>query len=88
MASTSDPKDLGQLIFDENPYSSLQTTAPKKFELMVDETEVDYKGLEWYFKNGDNYVKKALRIPYIYKDANNHVIRDYLLIGYEGGGGD
>ena len=86
MASTIDPKVLGQLIFDETPYST--QVPPKQFEVMLDETEVDYKALEWYFKNGDNYVKKALRIPYIYKDANNHVIRDYLLIGYEGGGGD
>ena len=86
MASTIDPKVLGQLIFDETPYSN--QVAPKQFEIMIDETEVDYKGLEWYFKNGENYVKKALRIPYSYMDKNGHEIRDYLLIGYEGGGSE
>ena len=84
--ATTPPRDLGQLIFDETPYST--QVSPKQFEVMLNETEVDYKGLEWYFKNGDNYVKKALRIPYCYTDKNGHEIRDYLLIGYEGGGGE
>ena len=81
---TTDPKDLGQLIFDENPYAA----PPKKLKLILDETEVAYRDLEWYFKNGSNYVAKALRIPYIYTDENGREIRDYLLIGYEGGGGE
>ena len=83
---TNNPTHLGQLIFDENPYST--QVPPKQFKVMIEETEVDYKESEWYFKNGDNYVKKALRIPYCYTDKNGHEIRDYLLIGYEGGGGE
>ena len=82
----TDPKDLGQLIFDENPYST--QASPKQFEVMLNETEMSYRGMQWYFKNGSNYVAKALRIPYCYKDKDGHEIRDYLLIGYEGGGAD
>ena len=81
---TTDPKDLGQLIFDENPYFK----PPKKPKLILEETEVAYRDLEWYFKNGENYVAKALRIPYTYTDDRGHEIRDYLLIGFEGGGSD
>jgi hypothetical protein len=84
--SSMDPKDLGQLIFDENPYSAQQP--PKKFKMFLEETELAYRDLEWYFKNGENYVAKALRIPYSYTDQNGHEIRDYLLVGFEGGGGD
>ena len=83
---TNNPTQLGQLIFDETPYST--QVPPKQFKVLIEETEVDYRGSEWYFKNGDNYVAKALRIPYTYTDKNGHEIRDYLLIGYEGGGGD
>ena len=82
----TDPKVLGQLIFDENPYSP--QVSPKQFEVMLNETEMSYRGMQWYFKNGSNYVAKALRIPYCYTDKDGHVIRDYLLIGYEGGAGD
>jgi len=83
---TIDPKVLGQLIFDENPYST--QVPPKSYKVIIEETEVAYRELEWYFKNGENYVAKALRIPYTYTDKNGHEIRDYLLIGYEGGGGE
>ena len=85
--ATSDPKELGQLIFDENPYTDNQPP-PKSLRIMIDETEVSYRGVQWYFKNGSNYVAKALRIPYTYKDKYGHDVKDYLLIGYEGGAGE
>ena len=87
---TTNPTHLGQLIFDENPYSLPPVPpAPKTLNLMIEQTEVSYRPeMEWYFKNTENYVKKALRIPYCYKDKDGHDIVDYLLIGFEGGGGE
>lgn len=48
---------------------------------------------EWKFKYVDHYVSRAIRIPYMYYrksdvDATQAVlIRDYFLIGFEGGHG-
>jgi hypothetical protein len=33
-------------------------------------------------------VAKAIRIPYTYRDKDNNIIKEYLLIGFEGSGGD
>lgn len=87
---TTNPTLLGQLIFDENPYSPTPPPPAKKtLNLKIEETEVSYRPeMEWYFKNTSNYVKKALRIPYSYTDTDGHEIVDYLLIGFEGGGGE
>ncbi len=84
---TTDPKDLGQLIFDENPYIKASPT-PKTLKIIIDETETSYRDMQWYFKNGSNYVAKALRIPYRYTDKDGRDIVEYLLIGFEGSGGD
>ena len=84
----TDPKELGQLIFDANPYLKPPAAGGRKtkLEFMLDEVEMDYRGYQWTFKSGNDYVAKALRIPYCYTDADGVEVRDYLLIGYEGGG--
>jgi hypothetical protein len=40
----------------------------------------------WHFKGVPYFIEKALRIPYTYVDKNGVHIKDYLLIGFEGGG--
>lgn len=82
----TDPKDLGKLIFEANPY--IPKGAPKNFEFMFKDTEMSYKGMQWYFKNGSNYVGKAMRIPYCFTDEDGIEVKDYLLIGFEGGGSE
>lgn len=66
-----------------NPY----TDAPA-YELapgdVVVEQQLDVGG--WNFKGVPHHVEKAIRIAYTYTDDKGVKIRDYLLIGYEGGG--
>ena len=40
----------------------------------------------WTFKGVPHHIEKALRIPYIYLDDDGVQIREYLLIGFAGGG--
>ena len=77
---------LGQLIFKANPYTQYQN-APA-MQPTLNETEADsYSGL-WNFKDSPQRVALALRIPYTYTDEHGITLRDYLLIGFEGSGGD
>jgi len=69
---------LGKLIFDENPYSTAMTP-----EAAV-EVQADLG--TWQFKGVPYYIEKAYKIPYTYVDAAGHTIRDYILVGYAGGG--
>lgn len=45
----------------------------------------------WRFKNAEHIVHRALRIPYMYYKRNEHnekqgvLVRDYFMIGFEGG---
>jgi hypothetical protein len=47
----------------------------------------------WKFKYADHYIQRALRIPYMYykqsefNKAEGVLVRDYFLIGFEGGAG-
>jgi hypothetical protein len=48
---------------------------------------------KWHFKYAEHHVERAVRIPYMfYKRTENDdkkavLVRDYFLIGFEGGGG-
>lgn len=43
----------------------------------------------WHFKGQDRIIRRALRLPYRYpiQNADGALATDYVLIGYEGGGG-
>jgi hypothetical protein len=47
---------------------------------------------EWKFKYADHYVARAVRVPYMYYQKSKAdptigvLVRDYFLIGFEGGG--
>lgn len=55
--------------------------------------EHDEKPGEWRFKYADHYVHRALRIPYRYYKASETLpdtgvlVKDYLMVGFEGGMG-
>jgi len=74
------PLTLKDVIDKANPYS----TSPTYQTDIVIEQQLDLG--HWAFKDVPHYIEKAIRIPYTYTDANGVTIRDYLLIGYEGGG--
>ena len=75
-----DPTQLGQLIIDENPYTT-SSSSP----ILSDVIEVQGEPGTWPFKGSPHHIKKAIRITYTYTH-NGHTVRDYILIGYEGGG--
>jgi hypothetical protein len=67
-----------------NPYTDGLPPGNYDGPIIVVEQQLD-AGM-WSFKGVPHYIEKALKIPYTYRDANNVVIRDYLLIGFAGGG--
>jgi len=92
------PDDLGLYIFNANPYVTLPAgntnppaPAPRKqkaLEVMLeDDVEHDYASTYWTFKGTSHYIKKAIRIPYCFTDKDGQKVRDYILVGFEGGGG-
>jgi hypothetical protein len=88
--------ELGVLIFKENPYYG-QPYTPGNFAapnpVKVNGMDPDDLQVEkqadlgtWIFKGTPHYIERALRIAYTYTDANGVTIKEYLLIGYAGGG--
>ncbi len=71
---------LFKLIGDENPYAASTTVQ------LDDVIEVQTELGTWQFKGTPHFIEKALRISYTYSDVTGHTIRDYILVGYEGGG--
>ncbi len=65
---------------------------PRAFTVFNFETQ-DNPGYQlnwtWHFKGQDRIIRRALRLPYRYpvKDGNGALATDYVLIGFEGGGG-
>ena len=87
-------EELCRRIFVANPYKAKpypgrkqQEDKENRFELMTEGIEVDdYEG-SWQFRNAPLRIRRAIRIPYCYIDADVGLeVKDYLLIGYEGRG--
>ncbi len=83
--SPTTPQQLGEYIFKANPYTRQQN--PPTMDPRLEETEKDYKSVEWDFKTASYRVNLALRIPYYFTDEYGQTVKDYLLIGFEGSGG-
>ena len=76
---------LGTNICDRNPYrNQMQLEENWEVEIEEDSYQVGY----WKFKDRSLRVRKAIRIPYTYTDADGNRIKEYLLIGYEGASGE
>ena len=66
--------------------------ADPRYMLCASDAEMQENPGNWKFKYGDLYVRRAVRIPYMYykvSDADSNVgmlVNDYFLIGFEGGG--
>jgi hypothetical protein len=81
MTMTLTPAQLGQLIMDGDPYTSSGNPVAA-----TEPVEVQADLGTWQFKGTPYYIEKAIKIPYTYKDINGHLIQDFILIGYAGGG--
>lgn len=61
------------------------------YGLCLSESESQEYSGHWDFRGTAHFVKRALRIPYMYyrPEANggSTLVTDYLLIGFEGGAG-
>lgn len=72
------------VIQQANPYTDPPATQANFVDPPVVEQQADAG--TWTFKGVPHHIEKALRIPYTYTDANGVHIREYLLIGFAGGG--
>ena len=72
------------VIDDANPYTQPPAGPAVFVNPPVVEQQLDVG--TWNFKGGPHYIEKAIKIPYTYTDANGVHIREYILIGYAGGG--
>ena len=104
MLTATNKTELSTQIENRNPYSYLAPatpppapappvplanqgmTLPTNWQLEIEEDA--YVGDTWQFKGRTVRVVKAIRIPYTYQDSHGNIVKDYLLIGYEGGAGD
>ncbi len=93
MLTPANKTDLANTIENRNPYSFLNAnppnqgmTLPPHWELEIEEDA--YVTDSWQFKGRSVRIAKAIRLPYTYQDAHGNIIREYLLIGYEGSGSD
>jgi hypothetical protein len=88
--------DLGRLIFLANPYTlttynltapAADGVAPGAGGMEPDDTQTEkQQDVQWSFKGVPHDIEVALRIAYTYTDQHGVKVRDYLLIGYAGGG--
>jgi len=85
------PQQLGDYICDANPYTRKEEANdqfPTAMNASLEETEKAYTWVEWKFKTGMQGVGLALRIPYYFTDKDGQTVKNYLLIGFEGSGGE
>jgi len=90
-------EDLGSLILNLTPYKFAPDPDPKCKDLF----HIDWQGVEyqekpgtWSFKGQTHALARTARIPYWFYWVNHNApaktppikIRDYFLIGFEGGG--
>ena len=88
-------EELGELICDRTPYTSM--TLPTGWK---DQIEWEAQPVHWNFREGSHRVAKSMRIPVTItnvvekidktgaKTYVEEIYRDWLLIGYEGSGGN
>ena len=84
-------QDLGAYIFNASPYTRKAAPGdpfPTPMNPDLTETEKDYQVVEWRFKNGSVRVAQSLCIPYYFTDEYGQTVKDYLLIGFAGAGGE
>lgn len=73
------------MLDNANPYTR-DLPNPGNYESPVIVVEQQLDAGMWNFKGVPHFIEKALKIPYTYTDAHQVVIRDYILIGFVGGG--
>jgi hypothetical protein len=95
---------MGEIICSRNPYPKDRQKAKMAWSeqrpddafihMELDENaesqieEDSYQAGYWKFKDRSLHIAKAIRFPYTYIDENGNKVKEYILIGYEGSGGD
>jgi surface antigen len=79
----ADLKGSTDLIAGLDPEEARQLLDPALQAIMK-----DYQVVEWRFKNGSVRAAQSLRIPYYFTDEYGQTVKDYVLIGFEGAGGE
>src|SRR5690349_1955919 len=90
------PKDREKAIRAIQAKKQGDATAQKRKESLMElvrdlESQIEedsYQVGTWKFRDRSLRIAKAIRIPYTYIDENGNKVREYLLIGYEGAGGE
>ena len=93
----SNGTDLGNLILSLSPYAFQPDPGGSSDRIWIDSDNVEYqeKPGNWYFKGATHNIARSVRIPYRFYWANQQAnpgtppvveIKDYFLIGFEGGG--
>ena len=93
MLTAANKTALADTIEKRNLYSFLNATAANQGMTLpanwASEIEEDvYVDGTWQFKGRSLRMAKAVRIPYTYQDEHGNIVKEYLLIGYEGSGSD
>jgi Dyp-type peroxidase family len=86
-------RDLGEFIFEQNPYSQ-QGTLRRGFEAVTESEDYANPAVEkdetkwttWKFKNENRAIRRAIWVSYDYRDKDGNVKTEHLLIGYAGSG--
>ena len=91
MLTAVNKTDLANNIENRNPYSFLNAANPGMTLSGNWQSEIEedsYTTGSWQFRGRSLRVAKAIRIPYTYQDAHGNIVKEYLLIGYEGSGSE
>ena len=95
--SIYDAVNLGLLVYAHSPYHS-KDDEPFGFRIDFKDVEMEEQPGKWNFRYADHYIKRSLRVPYYYTSSqmknvapilatDPFAIRDYFLVGFEGGSG-
>ena len=79
--------ELGEFIFQENPYGAGGHWLLPGFQSVTKVEDLESVERRWHFKGEDHRVRRAIRVPYRYRDEHGKLKTEHLLIGYEGGSG-
>ncbi len=87
----SNGQDLGDLILSLSPYTFQKVGNNDLYEIKGDAIEFQESPGNWTFKGAPHNIARSVRIPYTFywlnKATNSTIeVRDYFLVGFEGGG--
>ena len=93
MLTPPNKTDLGNAIENRNPYSFLNPnvncqgmTLAADWQLHIEESA--YTNAAVNFRGMMRSYEKAFRFPYTYCDAHGNIVKEYIIVAYEGASGE